>query len=589
MPAVNVRVVARFRPLNSREKALDEAEPDKHSRVKIEPLGDEGIQIDLRGAVSKFSFDHCFWNCAQDVFYDVTAKPVVDDVLKGFNGTIFAYGQTGAGKSFSMFGPGLAFGSDEMQPELGGIIPRANFQIFAALKAIPPEIEVSFKVSFVEIYNEQIQDLLNPENKNLKVVERPSGVTMQDVTEQFVRSESDLFALIEIGNANKSVSFTKMNAESSRSHCLFIWTVEQKSVDESTLKGKLNLIDLAGSEKVGKTGAAGQTLKEAQNINKSLSTLGNCIKALTAKSKTHIPFRDSKLTRLLQDSLGGNTKTTLVVACSPHPDNAEETISTLKFAQRAKTIKNTASANQQRSTAELNRLVTQLQGELRGKTALADALQRDILVLDPSYELPADGGAADGGSAGGEPAGGGGGGGGDPAAMAELRVALEGAQQQQRAAAESAAADERAWREELEAAHEKAGRADELQGAVGALTAAAEASAQDFGRQKEQVLAILKKLKYEKKQLELEVDAAKQKVGVQRQRIAEAGEELAAAEAAVGEQRAVAERSTAELKVEAKRYGELQTRVQGGMKILKETRDKVRPPHNMEYTPTRWP
>eukprot|EP01051_Picozoa_sp_SAG22_P019071 SAG22_NODE_3404_length_1731_cov_3.185662_1_plen_292_part_00 len=233
--AVNVRVVARFRPLNGREKALDAAAADadpaaagKPARVKIEMAGEDGIVIDNKGAVSKFSFDHCFWNCAQDVFYDVTAKPVVDDVLKGFNGTIFAYGQTGAGKSFSMFGPGLAFGSDEMDPKLGGIIPRANFQIFAALEQMPPEIEVSFKVSFVEIYNEQIQDLLNQENKNLKIVERPSGVSMQAVTETKVLSAGDLFAVIETGNANKSVSFTKMNAESSRSHCIFIWTVEQK-------------------------------------------------------------------------------------------------------------------------------------------------------------------------------------------------------------------------------------------------------------------------------------------------------------------------------------------------------------------------
>merc|ERR1712137_1065258 len=187
----------------------------------------------------------------------------------------------------------------------------------------------------------------------------------EHLSEEYVSSEEDIADLIRQGETSRSVASTKMNARSSRSHSLFIITVEQKNLaDGSTKEGRLNLADLAGSEKVGKTGATGNTLEEAKKINQSLSALGNCINALTKSNAKHIPYRDSKLTHILRESLGGNCKTTLLVACSPHIFNLEETVSTLQFAKRAKTIKNSVKVNKQRSVEELMAIIEKLKKEL---------------------------------------------------------------------------------------------------------------------------------------------------------------------------------------------------------------------------------
>ena len=192
---------------------------------------------------------------------------------------------------------------------------------------------------YLEVYREKIGDLLDNTQKNLPVREHPSkGIYVDGLTSQPVTSWEQVLDVLLAGDETRATASTNMNATSSRSHSVFIVTLHQENEEGSTKEGRLNLVDLAGSEKISKTGAQGETLEEAKKINQSLSALGQVIKALS-DGKAHIPYRDSKLTRLLQEALGGNSKTSLIVMASPHLDNIDETISTLKFAERAKTIK----------------------------------------------------------------------------------------------------------------------------------------------------------------------------------------------------------------------------------------------------------
>jgi len=247
----------------------------------------------------------------------VAARPIIDSVLEGFNGTIFAYGQTSSGKTHTMQGPNI----DDV--ELQGIIPRMVRTVFNRIETSSQNIEFSVKVSMCEIYNERIRDLFNPQKDNLKIhEERTKGVYIQGITENWVGDENEVYQLMKLGNSNRSITATNMNAESSRSHSMFVLTLIMNNVEDGSCKtGKLSLVDLAGSEKISKTGAQGQTLEEAKNINKSLTTLGKVIVALTDKKISHIPYRESKLTRILSESLGGNSKTCLIITCSPHPFN----------------------------------------------------------------------------------------------------------------------------------------------------------------------------------------------------------------------------------------------------------------------------
>ena len=258
------------------------------------------------------------------------------------------------------------FTTKKKSEKLRGIIPRACHHIFSHIAQDESGTEWQIKASFLEIYMENVKDLLSTDKLNLKVRETPArGVWVEGLTEEFVTNEAEVLELLHRGEKQRSTSATGMNETSSRSHSLFVLTVAQKLKDGSTRTGKLNLGDLAGSEKVGKTGASGTTLDEAKKINQSLSALGNCINALTKEGdRGHVPYRDSKLTFILRESLGGNTKTTLIVACSPHQFNADETVSTLRFAQRAKTITNSVSVNQKRSVEELELIVKALLEEV---------------------------------------------------------------------------------------------------------------------------------------------------------------------------------------------------------------------------------
>lgn len=242
--------------------------------------------------------------------------------------------------------------------------------VFEYISETPDHIEFTVKVGMVEIYMEKIRDLLYPEKANLKVREdKNRGVYIEEMTESYVSDEADVYDIMRLGNSHRAISATNMNEGSSRSHMLFLMTIHQNNLHEMSAKtGKLYLVDLAGSEKVGKTGAAGQTLEEAKKINKSLSALGNVINALTdGKGHHHIPYRDSKLTRVLQESLGGNSRTTLIITCSPSAYNEAETLSTLRFGYRAKSIKNKPKINREYTVAELRMLLDKAEATIQDK------------------------------------------------------------------------------------------------------------------------------------------------------------------------------------------------------------------------------
>uniref|UniRef100_A0A8D3AYX7 Kinesin-like protein n=1 Tax=Scophthalmus maximus TaxID=52904 RepID=A0A8D3AYX7_SCOMX len=326
----NIKVLCRFRPLNQSEIVRGDQFIPKFQ-------GDDTVAVGGRSYV----FDRVFpTNTTQEQVYNTCAKQIVKDVLYGYNGTIFAYGQTSSGKTHTMEGK-------LHDPHQMGIIPRIAEDIFNHIFAMDENLEFHIKVSYFEIYMDKIRDLLDVTKTNLSVHEDKNRVPyVKGCTERFVSSPDEVMDVIDEGKSNRHVAVTNMNEHSSRSHSIFLINIKQEHVEtEQKLCGKLYLVDLAGSEKVSKTGAAGAVLDEAKNINKSLSALGNVISALAEGTKSHVPYRDSKMTRILQDSLGGNCRTTMFICCSPSSYNDTETKSTLMFGQRAKTIRNTASIN----------------------------------------------------------------------------------------------------------------------------------------------------------------------------------------------------------------------------------------------------
>jgi len=263
--------------------------------------------------------------------------------------------------------------------------------VFDHINNTPDHIEFTVKVSIVEIYLEKIRDLISPEKANLKIREdRARGIYIEDVTEAYVSQESEVFELMKLGNAHRAISATNMNEGSSRSHSIFILSIHQNNLHDLSAKtGKLYLVDLAGSEKIAKTGAAGQLLEEAKNINKSLSALGNVINALTDnKSHQHIPYRDSKLTRILQESLGGNSRTTLIITCSPSVFNEMETVSTLRFGYRAKSIKNKPKINREFTVAELQLLLERAEKTIERQGLRIKVLEK--MLKEKGITLPKD-------------------------------------------------------------------------------------------------------------------------------------------------------------------------------------------------------
>ncbi|CAE7538358.1 kif3 [Symbiodinium natans] len=373
----SIKVCCRFRPQNQLEK-----EKEQSGRICVTVNGD-GTSVYVPSIDNSFVFDRVFGvDATQKEVYDYAAKPIINGVLRGFNGTVFAYGQTASGKTHTMEGPDI---EDEVQM---GVIPRMVWSIFDGIDHAADYIEFLVKVSIVEIYNERIRDLLDPKKDNLKIHEdKARGVFIGEVTETYVGSEQEIFDIMKTGKYNRAVAATNLNEHSSRSHLIFMLTIEQTNLHDRSVKvGKLHLVDLAGSEKVAKTGASGERLDEAKNINRSLSALGNVINALTDRKSNHVPYRDSKLSRVLQESLGGNAKTSLIITCSPSYFNEQETVSTLRFGQRAKMIKNVVKVNHERSVEELKLLLErrdQAVSELRGRVSMLEQLLRSNGITVP--------------------------------------------------------------------------------------------------------------------------------------------------------------------------------------------------------------
>ncbi|KAL1209971.1 Kinesin-like protein KIN-5B [Cardamine amara subsp. amara] len=361
---VNVQVLLRCRPLSEEEQ--------KSNVPSVISCNEQKKEVNVLHSLANkqvdrvFNFDKVFGPKSQQrSIYDQAIAPIVHEVLEGYSCTVFAYGQTGTGKTYTMEGGMRKKGGD--LPAEAGVIPRAVRHIFDTLEA--QNADYSMKVTFLELYNEEVTDLLaqddssrsseDKQKKPVSLMEDGKGcVVLRGLEEEVVYSANDIYALLERGSSKRRTADTLLNKRSSRSHSVFTITVhikEESMGDEELIKcGKLNLVDLAGSENILRSGARDGRAREAGEINKSLLTLGRVINALVEHS-SHIPYRDSKLTRLLRDSLGGKTKTCIIATISPSAHSLEETLSTLDYAYRAKNIKNKPEANQKLSKAVLLR------------------------------------------------------------------------------------------------------------------------------------------------------------------------------------------------------------------------------------------
>ncbi|XVF36591.1 hypothetical protein REPUB_Repub19eG0070400 [Reevesia pubescens] len=345
-----------------------------------------------------FTYDYVYGGAGSpsSAVYDDCVAPLVDALFHGYNATVLAYGQTGSGKTYTMGTNYTGNGSN------GGIIPKVMETIFKRVEATKHSTEFLIRVSFIEIFKEEVFDLLDSNPAALSKVEGASlaktaapgrlpiqiretvngGIILAGVTEAEVRAKEEMASYLSRGSFSRATGSTNMNSQSSRSHAIFTITMEQKKIascpngvnddiGDDILCAKLHLVDLAGSERAKRTGADGIRLKEGIHINKGLLALGNVISALGDEKKRkeggHVPYRDSKLTRLLQDSLGGNSKTVMIACVSPADTNAEETLNTLKYANRARNIQNKAVINRDPLAAQLQRMrsqIEQLQAEL---------------------------------------------------------------------------------------------------------------------------------------------------------------------------------------------------------------------------------
>jgi len=427
-------------------REFDFSRLDKNSMKDVVPVevyeDQRQIQIFIpeQGETKAFAFDEVMWWQRDQIYcFKTIAQPVMEDALQGFNATIFAYGQSGSGKTFTLFGPEPL---DKAPPELLGVIPSSLAWIFKVLEGDETNKFFEVKLSFLEVYLERLRDLMNPfdsqgKDKKLKIMELAGGkaaldalrgkqakqakvsaknrrgaragrgrkepakkkapieVVIDNLSEQRVDNIAQVQALIATAAHHRTKEKTNLNASSSRSHLIMTVRVSITKKSGTVIKSKINFADLAGSEKVGKTDVTGKHLKEAAAINTSLTALRTVIDGLV-KQKKFVSFRDSKLTRALRDSLGGNTKTTLVLGCSPHKWNLEETLETLKFGARAKFIRSKVIVNAQASVEQLEKVIDGLKKEndrLRKKLQIEHAKQgiRRLETHDSTESIQKDG------------------------------------------------------------------------------------------------------------------------------------------------------------------------------------------------------
>jgi len=372
-----VRVVVRIRPMNGRESENDTPCADVSDAQTVE------VETEL---VNKsWRFDRCFGpeTSQEDFFEDCGAIELIQAALDGYSATMFAYGQTGAGKTHTMTGyPDLIGGIDPKH----GVIPRVAVRMFEQIQQAAEGVVFSVRASYLEIYNEQVTDLLNPDGGILSIRWRQSGFFVEDLFVVDIANVEDILAVFEEGSKNRSVGSHNLNRDSSRSHALMTVYVDALVEDPDapyTRFGKLTFVDLAGSENLKKSGTQGKGIKETGAINKSLFALGNVISALSDSRKRdgHIAYRDSAITKLLADSLGGNSHCLMTACLSPALKNLEDTLGTLHYASRTKSIHNRPIVQ----LAEKDRVVAHLRSEVEALTAENTFLRQKLA----SYNDPA--------------------------------------------------------------------------------------------------------------------------------------------------------------------------------------------------------
>jgi len=377
---IPVKVAVRIRPLNDKEA-------NEGCQAVLEQVqGEPQVYIQNTDPVKSFTYDYAYGGSdSNEEVYEGAVKKIVKQLFTGYNVTVLAYGQTGSGKTHSM---GTAYNASD-DPALHGVIPRSVRDIF---RYILDNSDKSFRVgvSFMELYNEQLFDLLSTKPRREDTIvdireDGNKGIKIPGLTEMDITSVEQTMALLEKASEGRVTAATAMNARSSRSHAIFTLSIESRTKTDGKLLtfSKFHMVDLAGSERQKKTKAKGERLKEGININMGLLSLGNVISALGEENRganSHIPYRDSKLTRLLQDSLGGNSHTLMIACVSPADSNLEETISTLRYADRARKIKNKPIVNKDPRNEELGRLrnqVQQLQMQLLGRGGSSNVGQID--------------------------------------------------------------------------------------------------------------------------------------------------------------------------------------------------------------------
>ncbi|KAM3675351.1 kinesin-like protein KIF6 [Ammospiza maritima maritima] len=394
-----IQVYARVKPLGRRQQAgsysVDNEEPLPSLEITVPRDLADGF-INNKRESYKFKFQKIFdQEAKQDVIFDSIAKPVAECVLGGYNGTIFAYGQTGSGKTFTITGGAERY-SDR------GIIPRTLSYIFDQLQKDSSKVYTTH-VSYLEIYNECGYDLLDPRHEASKMEDLPKVTIMEDSDQnihlknlslQQATNEEEALNLLFLGDTNRMIAETPMNQASSRSHCIFTIHISSKEPGSATIRrSKLHLVDLAGSERVAKSGIGGHLLTEAKYINLSLHYLEQVIIALAEKNRSHIPYRNSMMTSVLRDSLGGNCMTTMIAMLAMDKRNIDESISTCRFAQRVALIKNEAVLNEEIDPRlmiiQLKKEIQDLKDELAlvtGKQRTSELSQEELLQLDELTE-----------------------------------------------------------------------------------------------------------------------------------------------------------------------------------------------------------